>query len=477
MAATRAEAKGVDDVAVADDEAQVVHGASIAALLATHRAAVDALAALVADALPPSGGDGVWMQYDEIFFLRYILSYGSAAGAEEAVRATLAFRAEPRNLARIREAARGLDAFRRSHLGKLFEAYYCAGLLPGGIRGGGFLMMVRGGPSNMPGLQANVTQEEQFDIQISHREIAYAQADRVARSEGRLVKQVIIFDMADVALSTMLDRRTSAVHARVSKLSAVLYPQMQDKLCILNAPTWMEMVINMFKTILPARVFSRTELYSDPASFWATEWAQRTLVRSRFPKSLGGTLDDSEMPGYLTGACLRPFDADTTVTVMARQALAIDVPVAVAGTRVKFSIVVESHGIAIGAVLIHGGAGVEACAVPVGGETVLLAMADEDMLERGEETLRAADGPLRGEWLCAVPGVVRVTFNNTYSIFRSKAVRYCFDLVMPTASVAASGAKAGGAGGGSGGSGRSGGGHSRAAATTGGAGGAAKGAT
>lgn len=85
-----------------DTEEPVPTSRDVPTLLAEHRESIDALKALVQDALPAADkdgvvSDGIWLKYDDIFFLRYILSFGTAAAGEEPVRKTIAYRSEEGN--------------------------------------------------------------------------------------------------------------------------------------------------------------------------------------------------------------------------------------------------------------------------------------------------------------------------------------------------------------------------------------------
>ena len=41
--------------------------------------------------------DGIWLKYDDTFFLRYILSFNNIIDQEDAVRKTIAYRSNPKN--------------------------------------------------------------------------------------------------------------------------------------------------------------------------------------------------------------------------------------------------------------------------------------------------------------------------------------------------------------------------------------------
>ena len=78
-----------------------------------------------------------------------------------------------------------------------------------------------------------------YEMNLAQREVVYQRCDKLTRETNMLCKQSMFMDMQGANLSSMMDRRQGDTHANMSKLSSRLYPQLMDKFCILNAPSWM----------------------------------------------------------------------------------------------------------------------------------------------------------------------------------------------------------------------------------------------
>lgn len=48
-----------------------------------------------------------------------------------------------------------------------------------------------------------------------------------------------------------------------------------------------------------------------------------------------------------------------------------------------------------------------------------------------EEKIKAEGGVAKGSWLCPAAGSIRVRFDNTYSVLRSKTISYLFEVCPP----------------------------------------------
>ena len=96
-----------DDAAMLDTVEGSASTDDIPTLLEMHRTGIDALRALVQDHIPASGTDGVYLQYDDIFFLRYILSFSSPENAKNAVLKTFEYRAQPKTQAMLKSLLDG----------------------------------------------------------------------------------------------------------------------------------------------------------------------------------------------------------------------------------------------------------------------------------------------------------------------------------------------------------------------------------
>ena len=63
---------------------------------------------------------------------------------------------------------------------------------------------------------------------------------------------------------------------------------MADKTVILNAPTWMSMVVGFFKRVLPAKTMDKIQVFSSIEGMWKSQWAQDMLSRPDTPDFMGG---------------------------------------------------------------------------------------------------------------------------------------------------------------------------------------------
>ena len=88
----------------------------------------------------------------------------------------------------------------------------------------------------------------------------------------------------------------------------------------------------------------------------------------------------------------------------------------------SFSFFLSSlQGINFSAIFIEGqGPGPDLCKVPKENATPVVL--------RKEAKLKAGEGAQIGEWNVQTPGVVKITFDNTYSWMRGKTIKYSFDV-------------------------------------------------
>ena len=78
------------------------------------------------------------------------------------------------------------------------------------------------------------------------------------------------------------------MHEKISLVSANVYPQLQDKFCIVNAPSWMSWLMSIFRKILSKRSMDKVELFTSDEEMWNSEWAKKRLVRELLPSFMGG---------------------------------------------------------------------------------------------------------------------------------------------------------------------------------------------
>ena len=105
--------------------------------------------------------------------------------------------------------------------------------------GGGVAVIIRAGMCNMSAFVDAVPKDDMWKLHLAQREGSFQICDTVTREKGTLAKMTMVMDMKGSKISDMTDRRSSNSHAEISKIAANVYPQLQDKFCIVNAPAWM----------------------------------------------------------------------------------------------------------------------------------------------------------------------------------------------------------------------------------------------
>ena len=398
---------------------------SIEHLLRKHRSFVDVLQREVPAPLSKDGepGDGI-VKYDDLFYLRYALSFQDnlktatdaltftfkfRSSLEHCLRAELVATQEIRNDRAIVESKKwsvagplGIDdEGRPNDHGVLREA-----------TGQGFVLVVRIAMCKHTEMQNCQPFSAMRHTQLLHREVSFQYVDRLTRQTGLLCKQVMFLDFAGASLSAMRDNRTRSIQAEVSNISKQVYPQLVDKVAMVNAPSWLSGLLKVFRLILPKSTLDKIELFSSTDGLWNSDWGKRRLKRENMPKFLGGGLPDEALAPELLGQRLSTFSLPQ-VTLKARAREDITIDVAHVGTcNVECLVSVLHRGVHFSAVF-------------------QTASSDEVVLWK-EGKIEAADGPRVERMIVCGPGMLCLKFSNAHSMMREKNVVYRVD-VVPTA--------------------------------------------
>merc|ERR1711871_39499 len=411
---------------------------SIEALMAEHTKEVERLKELWSadfDGKPPAT-DGIACAYDDIFFLRYILSFSTADKAISAVRECYKFRCDP-DTRRIAQLAKEK---RLEELPAIIEApkWQVAGPMdmddPGTVltsqSGRGVAVIIRAGMCDMSAMHDCVTKEEMWDMFLAQREGCFQHCDEETRRTGVLAKQTMLMDMTNTKLGEMMDRRSSSAQSQMSKIAETVYPQLQDKFCIVNAPSWMGWLMAVFRKLASKRAMDKVELFTTSDALWNSDWAKKRLVRSHLPHFIGGGIAEEELPERLSGK-MRQNAPPKELTVSARSKREISIPVLVAANvTIAWTVSMLSRGVTMSSVFVAGKEAAEAEEAETditSSDTSVVLMPAEEIKEDG--------GPVRGKWPIKGPGKVLVTFDNSHSMLRSKSVRYSFEVMAQSSSV------------------------------------------
>eukprot|EP00944_MAST-04C_sp_MAST-4C-sp1_P002332 g2332.t1 len=416
-------------------------------LLKEKRADIEKLKDLLGADMPEPDAK-VFPYYDDIFYLRYILSFSTAEDSVEPIKAAIEYRHNNPKFAdmlkKVEEETWEFEPIVETSL-----KYQVAGLSDAKLDHGP-LVIIRPGKSHSSLQFDALTFEEMKMLHFAYREIAFRQCDKHTRSSRKIVKQLLIMDLTDVSISELSDRRGEKIFIPVAKASANYYPQMQHKFVMVNAPGWISAIFGLMKRVMPARNFSKlglcqSKLKTTDGDISKCPFASRYLDASLLPSFLGGTLEDKDLHYSLTGEKLCPEarkdgnsnsggrgDVFEKVLVSRRAKKVVEYLVPSKNIVINWKILVAAYGIKMTAVLME--------------QTADAAkLIDKSQLENGvsestgnvlqvfheaskEEKIKAENGLLKGVWKPKAAGILRITFDNSYSILRPKTIKYAIQL-------------------------------------------------
>lgn len=394
-------------------------------LLVRHKRSIEEIRSRTTDAFeecdidPDSGSrtDGFWLHYDDLFFLRYVVAFGEASDAEKAIRKTVKQRASPE----YREIICGAQdlSWREWRCTSVVNQYRVSDYVSYEQTNGGLLHIVRGCLGEGKYIYEMVSREDHIKMYMVTKEEQFKRICEMTKASRLLGKVTTIFDMKGVPLSQMMDKKQGSIYAEVTGMAAYLYPGMEGKTAIINAPSWMAYVIGLFRPIIPKKTVENLQVFSSTEAMWKSKWGKATMARDRAPDFVGGERTDYDE--YFLGTKLIGSEESggarmEEITVPARSSSEITHPVPLAGTvAVVFSI--QSYAVKVSVELHHGEGTGDDCNKRTGQSTSLAASLP----------IRADAGPVTFEWKCT-PGVVVIKFDNVDSLLWSRTVRYQIEM-------------------------------------------------
>jgi len=417
-------------------EVDAIH-ANIDDLLKKHAADVAELRLSLGKDLPVTKK---FPYYDDIWLLRYILSFKTAKKALKPAQICIAWRKENQEF--LDKCADDGAEFKKLDISVVSNKYQVAGLVDC-LKDGGPFVVIRPSQGDPEAMYTNMTYAELHQLHYGYRELSFRRCDRLTRSSRIIVKQILIFDMDKVSFSKVMDRRGGKVYGPVSKACANYYPQLQSKFVMINTPSWMSIVWQFVKRIMPKRNVDKMAVC--PGNTLKGDVSKCPYVKKYFdveklPDFLGGKCPESKLDPEVTGALLVSSEDDeatkgfTDLTVKSRSSSIVEVEVAFKGVDVKWTLGIAGYGVKMSAVLVHGEFGGE------DGSKFTPSVPEKVTILRkavgGDEKLKADDGIAKGEWFCPSTGLLKVTFDNRYSMLRSKSLKYKFEICEPEADLA-----------------------------------------
>lgn len=411
------------------DDSAIYKRESIDELLTTHADAVSALRDAVGDVLPTEPVDGV--EFDNLFLLRYILSFKTVAAAIEPCRTTLVWRIEQADvLHRLTlEGRAGIP----NH--STFMKFQTVGDISTKF-GGWPTYVVRTAHSDLPSLMNSLSVAEVSDCLHYAKELQWRTCDRLTRETGVLTKLINVIDMNNFSLFGA-DRRFFAALGDSSKRSAMMYPQLLGATACVNPPSFLRLLMSTFGSLMPQSAKDKQRFCQ--SSNTETESASKCPFLSMFGGTTedGGTCPVPGLPDFLGGAeptppWLQPLtdraDRMTKKTIGARSSETVEIEISKENTlgmtfpcTVKWCVLVASYGLSVRAQMLDGKVTGDAAAVRQMAERL-----GRDVLPARK--IKATEGLVEGSFEVARPGKLVITLDNSYSYLRSKSVQFRFEV-------------------------------------------------
>ena len=403
---------------------------SVEHLLRKHRSFITYLQKQVPPPLSNKDGNpgDNFVKYDDLFYLRYALSHeNDQKGAQEALTFTFNFRSSPEHCQRAELVSTQSSYFNDPAIVES-KKWSVAG--PLGIdkdgqpnehgvlqdsTGQGYVMCVRIAMCKRNEMQNSQPFAEFRRMQLLHREKSFQYVDRLTRETGLLCKQVMILDFAGASLSSMRDSRTRSIQAEVSNISKQVYPQLVDKLAMVNAPSWLAVLLKAFRLILPKSTLDKIELFSTIEGLWESDWGKHRLKRDKMPLFLGGFLPNEMLSPELLGHRLSASSLPQ-LTLKARAKETISVNITHKGSC-EVEVLVS---------VLHRGIHFQILFQPTceSSESSQNNNIKDVVVVWKEGKIEAAAGPRVERMNVCGPGRLLLNFSNAHSMMREKTVVY-----------------------------------------------------
>ena len=380
-------------------------------LLAKYKSHIEILKSWTKDVLVDDPDTESGTLYDDIWILRYVLSNAkdptSEKGlkqAENAIRRSILWRKE--NAATLKKIKGGgavpFDDFVKKYL-SVFRSFG---------KDGGPINFVSLKHSNPGGLMDTASFEQVEEYLVMTKEEDMIICDRETRRLRKLVKMVSVIDMHDYGLfSGGSDRRFAKALGNSSNTSSDLYPQLLGMSIVCNTPTFITWLVRLMKLFLSDRTFSKVKFLTycghgePPESGKLSDFVE--VDDDQVPDFLNGSLDSSKL--NLVRENSEKVDEAVSITIPARTCNECRLVITEAGSMIAYLIAVKDRNVIVSAYLNNDD-----------GEPIVLFE---------PRKVDASEGTLIGTWKAPLPGKLVIKFDNSYSRFRSKTVRYCIKLV------------------------------------------------
>jgi len=420
-----------NDVSSSDDEEEDndnnhLYGQPLDELYTLHRARMDRFKTKL-QTTKQHVGDDLWL-------LRYVLSFENIDRAVQAASLSNEWRAQVGISELIQEVSNG--TFFKGHLATHVHKYLCCGTLQTSDSDGGPVFVIRAGLSRPTLLMDRLTKADVSYYLLAQREHMFQTCDHLSKQTNTLIKGTMIIDLLDVSMTEIWnDSRFRDVNAAVSQLSGSLYPQMTDKTIVVNPPSYFGWVYNILSKLVSTRLTKKVIVVPSPTqgetiNLFTINSIQKYFTKSHLPIFLGGALNNTALLPELTGELVDLKDEwCNEILIGARSKKAIRMTVPLAGTLLRHTLSVANWDIKY-TVTLHKG------------DVTVVEWEDSDgtphvgtkFSPNGEQEVLVDDvmifsqnGASTETTVVNDCGQLVIEFDNSFSFLTSKTVKYRFD--------------------------------------------------
>jgi len=279
---TRARSRSNTPSSAKEIEKKVESGAaSLDDLLADHKEGIRKLKEELGEKMPK--------QWDEIWLLRYCLSFPNAVERLQAALKCIAWRET--NAWMLSDAAAGNPA--PSH--SIISQYVTSGFhAPTIALQGNPLFIIRGGAGNPKALMDSGVSTEHLLLHAMYfREQAFQECDKQTRERRRIVKMVNVIHMEDSQFSLM-DRRYFHIIGQCGRIAEFVYPQLLLRTVAVNPPSFFHAIYSIFRPLMTKKMIEKQALC--PGRSTARPSASVCPFVSKY-------YDADSLPTFLGGKC------------------------------------------------------------------------------------------------------------------------------------------------------------------------------
>ena len=151
----------------------------------------------------------------------------------------------------------------------------------------GVIMFIKFAQMN-PNATKLITEETWDYAFIYSSEYVHQWLDYVTRTTGRLTKSIRFIDMKDLNFVKHFDRASSKRDGKIMNEMEDCYPQLLESIYPFNAPTWMHLIWEFMRPIMPTRILDKIDIIQPDTNKTEKRRLYKHIHKKKLPTFLGG---------------------------------------------------------------------------------------------------------------------------------------------------------------------------------------------